>query len=251
MLGSRSGRAGRIINGRDFELRKFLTTCFLSLLFFYGSAAASESPDAAITLYKVGQSQTIYASDIENVQVTYDGMEKIPAMVTRFSQARAEKLNQFLVAVLGEKVMAVFMGKVWLSGLTVYDAGIMRTFNTSGRTGEEYGWFVERIEAARSNESSGAQPAIELYEEIAAVPVSADELNCFEINDGVVKIRLNPVVSGKLQQAGLEGSTNGWRVSVGGHLVNDWRYKKDGEGAEFVLEGIDTALIKSLRASQL
>ena len=52
-----------------------------------------------------------------------------------------------------------------------------------------------------------------------------------------------------LQQAGLEGSTNGWRVSVGGHLVNDWRYKKDGEGAEFVLEGIDSALIKNLPAS--
>ena len=154
------------------------------------------------------------------------------------------------MAVLGEKVMAVFMGKVWLSGLTVYDAGTMRTLNISGRIGEEYGWFVERIEVARSTESPGTQPAIEVYEEIAAVPVSADELNSVEINDGIVKIRLNPVVSGKLQQAGLERSTNGWRVSVGGHLVNDWRYKKDGEGAEFVLEGIDSALIKNLPASQ-
>ena len=250
MLGSRSGRAGRIINGRDFELRKFLTACFLSLLFFYGPAAASKSSDAAIMFYKVGQAQTIYASDIENVRVTYDGMEKIPALVTRFSQARAEKLNQFLVAVLGEKVMAAFMGKVWLSGLKVYDAGTMTTFNTSGRTGDEYGWFVERIEAAHKTENPGAQPTIELYEEIAAVPVSADELKSVGINDGVVKIRLNPAVSGKLQQAGLEESTNGWRVSVGGDLVNNWRYIKDGDGAEFVLEGIDAALIRKLQASQ-
>ncbi|MGI9483417.1 MAG: hypothetical protein ACR2OR_13780 [Hyphomicrobiales bacterium] len=51
-------------------MRKFLTVCFLSLIFFYGPAAASDKPGAAFTLYKVGKAHTIYTSDIENVQVT-------------------------------------------------------------------------------------------------------------------------------------------------------------------------------------
>ncbi|MGI9483416.1 MAG: hypothetical protein ACR2OR_13775 [Hyphomicrobiales bacterium] len=148
-------------------------------------------------------------------------MEKVPALVARFSLACAEKLNQFLAALLGEKTMAAFMGKVWLSGLKVHDAGTMRTINISGRTGVEYEWFVERIEAARRAENPGTQAAIEFYEEISFLPVSADELTSAGISDGVIKIRLSPAVSGKLKQAGLAGSTTGWRVSVAGELVKD------------------------------
>lgn len=79
------------------------------------AAAADRRPP--IRLYQSGESLTVQAAEIDEARV--GAAANTPTLVFRFSDTASDMFHTFTAKIVGQQIVGVFDGVVWISDITV------------------------------------------------------------------------------------------------------------------------------------